>query len=56
MFLLFMKQIWSQKRAAAEGRRPLLGAAEGRDHIFASNILHNRQLEPGAALADLEVL
>jgi hypothetical protein len=37
IFCLFLKQIWTQKRAAAEGRRPLLGAAEGRDHIWSKS-------------------
>ena len=36
--LAILKQIWTQKRAAAFGRRPVPGAAEGRDHLFASEI------------------
>ena len=40
-FDLIVKQIWTQKRAAAEGRRPLLGAAGGRDHIFSSKLAQN---------------
>jgi hypothetical protein len=40
MFLVNFDKTWTQKGAAAEGRRPLLGAAEGRDHIFYQNLLN----------------